>query len=67
MSARLATRIDRYVDAVRALSGLRRAQQEEPEVDRSSAILLARAELRQAEAQLTGGALAMARRILNGG
>ena len=67
MSARIASRIERYVEAVRALAGLRRAQTLEPETDRSSAILLARSDVRQAEALLTGGALAKARRILNGG
>ena len=63
---RLVTRIDQHVNAVRALAGLRRAEQEEPEVDRRAAILRARADVKQTEALLTGGALARARRILNG-
>ena len=63
---RLVTRIDQYVEAVRALASLRRAEQEEPEVDRRAAILRARADVKQTEVLLTGGALARARRILNG-
>ena len=60
-----AVRLGLYVQAVRELRALQRAELAEGKTEsRTSALLRARAAVRSAEAQLTGGTLLAARRIL---
>jgi len=64
MSARVGTRIERYVEAVRTLRALEQAERDEPNLRRRSAIIAARVALKNAEAELNGSMLGAARRAL---